>query len=142
MVSSTNNSFPSRSFFTKSLLRSHDALFAPTARVLPQVKMLLRTTISSLFVRDRPGCPLASAFSSIPPHSIRISKTVRSSLKARLNSSVKSVRPLSAHTAIMQSPRGVRWVSFVISKVVLCFAVTLGWPFASIVSLSSIYFGI
>lgn len=119
---------PRTSFPTSPLSRSHDALSALTASVLGHMKLLFRITRSVGCVSIRSGCPRAVTLSAIPPHSMVMVRTVSGERSVSLNFSDSSGIALSAATAMMQSPRRVRCVSRVTSRVVKCCASTFKWP--------------
>jgi len=102
---------------TMSLGNKSEALSHLIARVLGQIKSLFLITMSSAWERINSGCPLPSKRNSWSP--TRIEKLIFESgfFNFSFNSKGRSAQLDVALTPTMQSPRGVRWDSFVISIV-------------------------
>lgn len=125
---------PAANALTSFLSKSLEALSADTARVREHVKLLLRTTMSVVWVRARFGWPRAVTFSVNPSHVMTTSTLASARLNASFISAGRSAQALPADTAIIQSPRRVACSSLVAMNVVLCFDVIFACPRAWMVS--------
>ncbi len=102
---------------TISLGNRSDALSHFTDNVLGQVKSLFLNTISSVWVRTKLWWPRPSKLNSRSPTIIEKQILASGFLNLFFNSSGKSTQEELALTPTIQSPRGVKWDSFVISIV-------------------------
>jgi len=124
--------FGSCSNETISLGSRSDALSHLTAKVLGHVKSLFLITMSSLWERVRSGWPFPQMINSWSPARIEIDTLASEFLSLSFSSWGRSSQLEFAFTPTMQSPRGVRWDSFVISNVVLWFDLMFSCPENSI----------
>ena len=113
---------------TISLGNRSDALSHFTDNVLGQVKSLFRNTMSSVCVRTKLGWPHPSKLNSWSPTIIEKRIFVSGFLNLFFYSSGKSIQAELALTPTIQSPRGVKWDSFVISIVFLWFDLIFSCP--------------
>lgn len=122
------------SFSTSALDRSFADLLESMARVLSDVKLLFRITISLGCVRFSWGEPLACICSVILSASIVIVNFASGLQRFFLNSLLRSVSPLFMATTSMQSPFFDSSFSLVNSSVEGWVDWTFLWPYPKIVS--------
>ena len=115
---------------TNSLSRSLAALSAPIISVLGHWNVPFLATMQSEleYVRWLPPCPTMTSF--IPSTMSFSCISVSDSVASLFTCSGRSCRARVAATPTIQSPRLVRLVSLVISKVVACVLSMFLWPCA------------
>lgn len=110
----------------RELLMSQAALSALIMRVLSQMYLLLRMTMSEGWLKVSLGSPNPSTVNVFPSVSMMSLTDEPSRLITPLIRGFRSLSPFSALTATMQSPLVDIWSSVVVIRVVLWVDLTLG----------------